>query len=173
MKTQGGSCQLTSRWEFCLACLYDHTQKCENTHTQVPYMCICSESCFMPQNYCCISPHLYITLFSTSSLCNPPFPTDLQDPSWSCISQTPHQHLIFQTCSSTGFSRLASPSGNPALGSAQPAPSTDPVCSATAPSSPSPPERRGCFPANALPALDYLLFTRIPVEPAPACSDPP
>lgn len=136
-------------------------------------MCICSESCFMPRNCCSISPCLYITLFFHLFPLLPPCPTDLQDPSWSCTFQAPHQHLIFQTCSRTGFSGLASPSGNPALGSAQPALSTDPDCSASAPSSPSPSEQRGCFPANALPALDYLLFTRIPVEPAPACSDPP
>lgn len=64
MKIQGGSCQLKSKREFCLACSYDHTQRCENTHAQVTYMCICSESCFMPQNCCCTSPHLYTALLS-------------------------------------------------------------------------------------------------------------
>lgn len=127
--------------EFCLACLYNPTHRSENTltHTSNIHVYLLRVLLHAPK-LLLYFPHLYITLFFHLFPLHPPFPTDLQDPSWSRISQTPHQHLIFQTCGSTGFSRLASPSGNPALGSAQPAPSTDPVCTATAPSSPSPPE---------------------------------
>lgn len=109
---------------------------------------------FILQNSRFISLHLDTTLPPPPFPLYLPFPTDLQDPSWSSVPQAPHQHLPFQMCSSTLFSQWET--GARSLGSAQPAPCTDPGCSATARGYPSPPKQRGCFPANPIPALDYF-----------------
>ena len=141
------------------------TRRGLNTRVHKQYTCVFAQSLsFILQNCRCISLHLYITLFFPSSL-------------YTCHSRltskipggAPYLKLPISISSSRSAAALASPSGKTALGSTQPAPCTQPSCSAAAPSYPSPSKQRGCFPANALPALDYFLFTRIPVEPAPAC----
>lgn len=168
MKTQGGSCRLTSKWEFCLACLHDHTHKSVKTHMHKYHTCICSESCFMSRNYC-ICPHLYITLFSTSSLCTHHSQLTSRIPAGAAYLKLPISISSSRHAASPGS---LFPAGIQHWGApSQPRAGTRLLRHCA--SSPSPPAQRACFPANALPALDYLLFTRIPAEPAPACSDPP
>lgn len=71
--------------------------------TQAIYAHICSESQLHFAKSLLYFP-LYHSFFPFFPLYLP-FLTDLQDPSWSSVSQAPRKHLILQTCSSTRLSQ--------------------------------------------------------------------
>lgn len=147
------------------------TQRAVRTHMQKYHTCVFAQSLASCPKIAVVFPHTFIShFFPTTSLYTHYSQLTSRIPAGAAYLKLP-----ISTSSSRRAAALASPGWLlPAGIQHWGAPRQHRARIPSAPSSsPSPQELRGCFPANALPALDYLLFTRIPVEPAPACSDPP